>query len=71
LAEAYGVPFLGAIPIAISIREGGDLGIPIVIGQPDSAQAKAFRAVAQNIAAQVSIAAIKSNKALPVLNLKK
>jgi ATP-binding protein involved in chromosome partitioning len=71
LAEAYGAPFLGAIPIAINIREGGDLGVPIVIGQPDSAQAKAFRAVAQNVAAQISIAAIKSNKTLPVLNLKK
>ncbi len=71
LAERYGVPFLGAIPIAISIREGGDLGVPIVVGQPDSAQAAAFRSVAQNVAAQVSIAAIKANKALPVLNLKR
>ncbi|MBL8172585.1 MAG: iron-sulfur cluster carrier protein ApbC [Acidobacteria bacterium] len=71
LAERYGVPFLGGIPIAISIREGGDLGKPVVIGQPDSPQAKAFQAMAQNVAAQVSIAAIKANKALPVLNLKK
>src|SRR5215510_1346291 len=71
LAERYGVPFLGAIPIAISIREGGDLGVPVVISQPDSAQATAFQSVAQNVAAQVSIAAIKANKALPVLNLKK
>jgi ATP-binding protein involved in chromosome partitioning len=71
LAERYDVPFLGAIPIAISIREGGDLGVPIVISQPESAQAGSFRNVAQNVAAQVSIAAIKANKALPVLNLKK
>ena len=28
LAEAHGAPFLGAIPIAINIREGGDLGAP-------------------------------------------
>ncbi len=71
LAERYGVPFLGGVPIAINIREGGDLGIPIVIGQPDSPQARAFRAVAQNVAAQISVNAIKANKALPVLNLKK
>ncbi|MFN0083817.1 MAG: Mrp/NBP35 family ATP-binding protein [Blastocatellia bacterium] len=71
LAERYGVPFLGGIPIAINIREGGDLGIPIVIGQPDSPQALAFRSVAQNVAAQISINAIKANKALPVLNMKK
>lgn len=71
LAERYGVPFLGGVPIAINIREGGDLGIPIVIGQPDSPQARAFRGIAQNVAAQISIHAIKANKALPVLNLKK
>src|SRR5438067_738414 len=71
LAERYGVAFLGAIPLSISVREGGDLGIPIVVGAPDSPQAKGFRDVAQNIAAQVSIAAIKANKTLPVLNLRK
>src|SRR5262245_1705563 len=71
LAERYGVPFLGGIPIAINIREGGDLGRPVVIGQPESSQARAFRSVSQNIAAQISIHAIKANKSLPVLNLKK
>jgi ATP-binding protein involved in chromosome partitioning len=70
LADRYELPFLGGIPISINIREGGDLGVPIVISQPDSPQAKAFTHVAQNVAAQVSIQAIKSNKALPVLNLK-
>lgn len=71
LAEAHGATFLGAIPIAISIREGGDLGIPVVISQPDSAQAKAFRAVAQNVAAQVSVEALKAGKTLPVLSVRK
>jgi ATP-binding protein involved in chromosome partitioning len=70
LAERFEVPFLGAIPLSMSVREGGDLGIPIVVGAPDSPQAAGFRQVAQNIAAQVSIAAIKANKALPVLNVK-
>lgn len=71
LAERYGVPFLGGVPIAINVREGGDLGIPVVIGDPDSAQAKAFKQIAQNVAAQVSIAAVKTNRELPVLNLKR
>ncbi len=71
LAERYGVPFLGGIPIAINIREGGDLGVPIVVSAPNSPQAQAFRNVAQNVAAQISINAIKADKALPVLNLKK
>ena len=71
LAERYGVPFLGGIPIAINIREGGDLGVPIVVSAPNSPQAQAFRNVAQNVAAQTSINAIRADKALPVLNLKK
>jgi ATP-binding protein involved in chromosome partitioning len=71
LAERYGVPFLGGVPIALDVREGGDLGVPVTIGNPASPQAKAFRAISQNVAAQVSINAIKANKALPVLNLKK
>ncbi|HMV51184.1 MAG TPA: Mrp/NBP35 family ATP-binding protein, partial [Blastocatellia bacterium] len=71
LAARYDVPFLGAVPIAMSIREGGDLGVPVVVSDPQSPQAKAFMQVAQNVAAQISIAAIKSNKTLPVLNLKR
>jgi ATP-binding protein involved in chromosome partitioning len=71
LAARYEVPFLGAVPLSLSVREGGDLGIPIVTGAPASAQAQAFREVAQNVAAQISIQAIKSNRTLPVLNLKK
>jgi ATP-binding protein involved in chromosome partitioning len=71
LAQRFDIPFLGAIPIAINIREGGDLGIPVVISEPDGAQAQAFQNVAQNVAAQISIGAMKANKALPVLNLKK
>ena len=46
-------------------------GIPVVISQPESAQAKAFRGVAERVAAQVSVEALNARKALPVLNLKK
>ncbi len=71
LAERYGVAFLGGVPIATSIREGGDLGLPIVLSEPESVQAKAFKQIAQNVAAQVSILAMKGSRELPVLNLKR
>jgi ATP-binding protein involved in chromosome partitioning len=45
-AEKLGVPFLGRIPIDPAIRAGGDSGLPIVIADPDSPQAKAFRDIA-------------------------
>jgi len=59
LAEQYGVPFLGAIPIGLDVREGGDTGLPIVVSNPDSAQARAFRHVAEEVARRVSIEALK------------
>src|SRR3989440_8602627 len=59
LAGEYHVPFLGAIPIGLEVREGGDRGVPIVVGQPDSSQAAALRHVAAEVARQVSIEAMK------------
>jgi ATP-binding protein involved in chromosome partitioning len=47
LAEQYGVPFLGAIPLGLEVREGGDKGVPVVVSQPESPQAAAFRHVAE------------------------
>jgi len=46
VAEEFGVPLLGQIPLEMETRRGGDAGVPIVVGQPDSTQAAAFRAIA-------------------------
>ncbi|HEX5706034.1 MAG TPA: Mrp/NBP35 family ATP-binding protein [Pyrinomonadaceae bacterium] len=59
LAEMYGVPFLGEIPLGMEVREGGDRGVPVVVGHPDSPQAEAFRHVAEEVARRVSIEAMK------------
>jgi ATP-binding protein involved in chromosome partitioning len=59
LAEQYGVPFLGEVPMGTDVREGGDRGVPVVVGRPDSPQAEAFRRVAEEVARYVSIEAMK------------
>jgi ATP-binding protein involved in chromosome partitioning len=56
MAIELGVPFLGSIPIYQPIREGGDSGVPLVVSEPDSPAARAFTAVAERTAAQLSIA---------------
>jgi ATP-binding protein involved in chromosome partitioning len=56
MAAELGVPFLGRIPIYQPIREGSDAGIPLIISEPDSAAALAFIGVAEQTAAQLSIA---------------
>jgi len=48
-AEKLGVPFLGRIPIDPAIRDGGDSGRPIVVADPGSPQAEAFRTIAQKV----------------------
>ncbi|MEK7304822.1 MAG: Mrp/NBP35 family ATP-binding protein [Nitrospirota bacterium] len=48
-AEKLGIPFLGRIPIDPAIRDGGDSGHPIVVGNPASPQAAAFQDIAQKI----------------------
>jgi ATP-binding protein involved in chromosome partitioning len=57
-AQELEIPLLGCIPLEISLREGGDVGIPIVLAHPESASAQALTAVAQQVAAKVSIAAL-------------
>jgi ATP-binding protein involved in chromosome partitioning len=54
-AERLSLPFLGRIPINSRIREGGDLGVPILRADPESAESEAFREVARNVAARISI----------------
>ncbi|WP_308470207.1 Mrp/NBP35 family ATP-binding protein [Kineococcus rubinsiae] len=44
------VPLLGQVPMDISLREGGDEGLPVVLGHPDSPAAVALREVARGLA---------------------
>jgi ATP-binding protein involved in chromosome partitioning len=65
LAAELSVPFFGRVPIYEPIRIGGDTGVPIVVGEPDSPAALAFRAAAERLAAQLSIAAY-TKKPIPL-----
>ena len=53
VAGEFGVPLLARIPLEMDTRKGGDAGTPIVVGQPRSAQAEAFRALAAAVAERV------------------
>ena len=47
LAEEFDIPFLGHIPIVQSIREGGDIGVPIMVSD-DELTKKAFHEFTAN-----------------------
>lgn len=52
-ARKLGVPFLGAIPLHMDIRETSDAGTPIVIAQPDGPHAEMYRKIALNLATRL------------------
>lgn len=59
LAHRLGTPFLGSIPLDPIISSSSDEGVPSLIAFPSRAQAEAFRKIAGNLAAQISIGAMK------------
>jgi ATP-binding protein involved in chromosome partitioning len=66
LAREAGVPFIGSIPMDPAVRSGGDSGEPIVIMQPDSPAGRALEAIAADVAAKVSVAAIRQSGMIPI-----
>ena len=52
LARDLGVALLGQIPLETSLREGGDLGVPLVVSQPESEAARAFGDLASKVMSQ-------------------
>jgi ATP-binding protein involved in chromosome partitioning len=53
IAGEYGVPLLARIPLDPATRVAGDEGTPITVRTPGSAQAAAFRALAQAVIERV------------------
>ncbi len=53
-ADALGTEFLGEIPLDIAIRETSDAGTPIVVSDPDSPHAAAYRTIARRIWAKAT-----------------
>ena len=53
LADDLGVPLLGRLPLVPALREGGDVGNPITVAQPDSEAAQAFHEIARRIATEM------------------
>jgi ATP-binding protein involved in chromosome partitioning len=54
LADEYDLPFLGQIPLVQSIREGGDIGVPAMMGD-EAISRKAFADFAGVVARSVSM----------------
>lgn len=52
-AERQGVPFLGEVPLHMTIRATSDAGLPVVATEPDSPHAKIYRDIAAKVLEQI------------------
>ncbi len=52
-AERQGVPFLGEVPLHMTIREKSDSGMPVVATEPDGPHAKIYREIAAKVLEQI------------------
>ena len=48
-AVKLGVPLLGELPLEMDVRVAGDSGTPVVVANPDTASAQAFRKLARGL----------------------
>jgi ATP-binding protein involved in chromosome partitioning len=53
-AEKIGVPFLGEVPLAMTIRENSDAGTPVTVSAPDGPHARVYRDIADKVWKQLS-----------------
>jgi len=69
MAEQYGVPLLGQLPLDLRIREDLDHGRPTVVSAPTSELALRYRDVARNVASHLSMAPRSLAVSLPQINV--
>lgn len=66
-AERHGIEFLGKIPLDVTVRQGGDIGVPAVAQREPGAAAEALTALARTVAARMSVRAASTQS--PVLTV--
>ena len=65
-AAQFNLPFLGALELNPTIREGGDKGMPVALAGPDSKLSAEFYTVARRVADKAREAASKSEDVLEI-----
>ena len=54
MCQDYGVDFLGALPLNLSIREQADSGRPTVVADPDGAISAIYKGIARQVAIRIA-----------------
>ena len=70
MCDDYGVDFLGALPLTMSIREQADSGTPTVVADPTGPVADIYRAIARKVAIKVAEKAKDMSSKFPSIVIK-
>jgi ATP-binding protein involved in chromosome partitioning len=70
MCAEYGVEFLGALPLTMSIREQADSGKPTVVADPDGPVAKIYKEIARKLAVKVAEKAKDMSSKFPSIVIK-
>lgn len=70
MCAEYGVDFLGALPLTMSIREHADSGRPTMVAEPNGPVADIYRAIARKVAVKVTEKAKDMSSKFPSIVVK-
>ena len=68
-AAEKGLDYLGALPLALSIREQADSGTPTVVAEPNGDVAATYRHMARQVAARLALRARDASGQLPTISI--
>ncbi len=71
MSAEYGVDYLGALPLNLSIREQTDSGHPTVVSEPDGEIAAIYKSVARQLAVKIAQRAKDFSSKFPTISISK
>jgi ATP-binding protein involved in chromosome partitioning len=69
MCAEYGVDFLGALPLTMSIREQADSGTPTVVAEPNGTIAEIYKSIARKVAIKVAEKAKDMTSKFPTITI--
>ena len=71
MAAGYGMDYLGALPLALHIREQADSGRPTVVADPDGEVASIYKRMARQVAVKIAAQAKDFSSKFPTITISK
>jgi ATP-binding protein involved in chromosome partitioning len=71
MAGEYDVDYLGALPLAMAIREQADAGRPTVVAAPDGEIAAIYKSLARQVAVKIAKQAKDYSSKFPSISISK